>query len=83
MTNLIKPADVSWRDWWASRTNKWISVLLTVFLAAQSGAVSLVDFGVPADWEAWFMSFMGLGVALGFFKLRADTTTPLQGRSKK
>ncbi len=80
---FFKPAGVTWRDWWASRTNKVVSVLLAIFLAAQNGAVSLVDLGIPESWSSFFMSAMGVGIALGLFNLRATTDGPLQGRSKK
>lgn len=83
MISWIKPKGATWRDWWASRTNKFVSALLAIFLAAQSGAVSLVDLGVPEAWNSFFMSAMGIGVALGLFNLRASTDQPLQGRSEK
>lgn len=83
MTRWIKPKGTTWRDWWASRTNKVVSALLAIFLAAQSGAVSLTDLGLPAAWESFFMSGTGICVALGLFRLRADTDSPLQGRADK
>lgn len=82
MISWIKPEGATWRDWWASRTNKFVSALLAVFLAAQSGSVSLVDLGVPEEWNRFFMSAMGIAVALGLFRLRASTDQPLEGRSK-
>lgn len=83
MISWLKPKGVTWRDWWASRTNKVISALLVIFLATQSGDVSLTDLGVPAAWEGFFMSAMGIAVALGLFKLRASTDRPLKGRFRQ
>ena len=83
MTELIKPKGASWRDWWASRTNKWVSVILAVYLAVQNGGVSLTDLGISEGIENFFMSVVGIGIAVGLFKLRASTSQPLEGRSEQ
>ena len=80
---FIKPRGASWRDWWASRTNKLTSAILAVFLAIQSGAVNLVDLGVPEDWSRFLMSAMGIAAALGMFNLRSTTDRPLEGRAEE
>ncbi len=82
MISWFKPKNVTWRDWWSSRTNQAITMVTSVYMAIISGAVTLTDLGIPDNWNRFFLSVMGVITALGMFKLRTITTKPLKGRSQ-
>lgn len=83
---MIKPKDVSWKDWISSRTNRFNALFVSFNATVVPLLASLDETDLQAlgfSERAIVISLIGINVLAGWWntRLRAKTSTPLSGRS--
>lgn len=84
---MIKPKNVSWRDWWASRTNRFNTMVIGFNTSVTPVLLSVDEadlnaLGVSSKWVVIIMLGVNILAALNNQRLRGKTDTALSGRSE-